>query len=83
MTEVLPNDMRSYAIKLCVILRLSVLLHRSRSTKPVPEIEADATDNSVRLVFPDEWLEEHPLTRADLKTERKHLATFNVRLEYA
>jgi exopolyphosphatase/guanosine-5'-triphosphate,3'-diphosphate pyrophosphatase len=82
MIEVLPDDMRSYAIKLCLILRLAVLLHRSRSHKPAPDVQINAAGNNVRLIFPDNWLEEHPLSKADLKVERKHLATFGIGLEY-
>jgi exopolyphosphatase/guanosine-5'-triphosphate,3'-diphosphate pyrophosphatase len=79
---VLPDDMRAYAVRLCVILRLSVLLHRSRSDKPVPHIEISATDKRIRLTFPGDWLTGHPLSRADLKAERKHLASFGITLEY-
>jgi exopolyphosphatase/guanosine-5'-triphosphate,3'-diphosphate pyrophosphatase len=83
MVEVLPDDVRDLAIKLCVILRLSVLLHRSRSEKPAPDIQVTAKDKSVKLEFPEDWLADHPLSRADLKTERKHLATFGITLEFA
>ncbi len=82
MIEVLPDDMRSYAIKLCLILRLAVLLHRSRSHKPAPDVQINAAGNNVRLIFPDNWLEEHPLSKADLKVERKHLSTFGIGLDY-
>jgi exopolyphosphatase/guanosine-5'-triphosphate,3'-diphosphate pyrophosphatase len=83
MVEVLPDDMRDYAVRLCVILRLSVLLHRSRTDKPAPEIHISASDKSIRLTFPEDWLAEHPLSRADLKTERKQLATFGITLAFA
>jgi exopolyphosphatase/guanosine-5'-triphosphate,3'-diphosphate pyrophosphatase len=82
MIEVLPDDMRSYARKLCVILRLAVLLHRSRSDKPAPDVTVHATGSSIQLTFPDGWLEEHPLSKADLKVERKHLTTFGVALQF-
>ncbi len=83
MVEVLPEEMRDYAVKLCVILRLSVLLHRSRSDKPAPEIEARGTDKRLQLSFPPDWLSEHPLSRADLKSERKQLANFGIALEFS
>ena len=81
MIEVVPDDMRSYAVKLCLILRLAVLLHRSRSHKAAPEVLINAAGNRIHLTFPDGWLEEHPLSQADLKVERKQLATFGIALE--
>ena len=83
MVDTVPEDLRDYAIRLCIILRLAVLLHRSRSEKPVPDIEVSAADKSIRIGFPDDWLAEHPLTRADLKSERKQLSNFGITLEYA
>jgi len=79
--DVLPDDVHDYAIKLCVVLRLSVLLHRSRSHKSI-DIQADATAKSIRLVLPEGWLDRHPLTRADLKAEKKRLSAFDIALEY-
>jgi len=69
-------------LKLCVVLRLSVLLQRSRSHKASPEVQVDAAEKSISLTFPSGWLDEHPLSQADLKVERKHLATFGIALEY-
>jgi len=82
MVEALPEDMRDYAVQLCVLLRLSVLLQRSRSHKASPEVRVDGADKSICLTFPQGWREEHPLSQADLKVERKHLATFGITLEY-
>jgi hypothetical protein len=36
----------------------------------------------VRLVFPPEWLAEHPLTRTDLEEERGFLAPMGIVLEF-
>jgi len=83
MVEVLPEELRDYALRLCVILRLAVLLQRSRSHKASPEIQLSATEGSIRLTFPDGWIDEHPLSQADLKVERKHLSTFGIKLEYS
>jgi len=80
--EALPAEVRDYAVKLCVILRLSVLLHRSRSHKPAPDIQVTVTDKHVNLGFPEDWLDEHALTRADLKSERKRLSAFDIALDY-
>jgi exopolyphosphatase/guanosine-5'-triphosphate,3'-diphosphate pyrophosphatase len=71
--EALPRPTRVCAIRLCVLLRLAVLLHRSRSpiTKPNPLLSADGDDLLLR--FPDGWLERHPLTRTELEEEDRRL----------
>ncbi|MEN8259167.1 MAG: exopolyphosphatase [Pseudomonadota bacterium] len=61
------------APKLAVLLRLSVLLHRSRHPKPLPELKLDFSGNTIDLTFPEKWLEDHPLTVADLEQEAKYL----------
>jgi len=60
-------------LRLCVLLRIAVLLHRSRSTVALPKIELSASDNALKITFPDQWLEQHPLTLADLEQERDYL----------
>ncbi|MGH8245116.1 MAG: exopolyphosphatase [Gammaproteobacteria bacterium] len=56
--------------RLCVLLRLAVLLNRSRTLAALPPNEITATDRRVDLRFPEGWLGEHPLTQTDLETER-------------
>ncbi|MBA2483598.1 MAG: exopolyphosphatase [Nitrosomonas sp.] len=67
---------------LCIILRLSVLLHRSRSSNPLPEIHLILTDCEVNLLFPTGWLDENPLTNADLAQEKQYLKSVNCKLTY-
>ena len=68
------------ARQLALLLRLAVILHRSHSqvTVPVPRCCMKAKD--IRLIFPAHWLEQHPLTRADLEEEARRLARRNIRL---
>jgi exopolyphosphatase/guanosine-5'-triphosphate,3'-diphosphate pyrophosphatase len=61
------------ALRLAIILRIAVLLNRHRSPRPLPRIAAAGTKKSLSIAFPPEWLEEHPLTRADLDAESKVL----------
>lgn len=56
---------------LAVLLRLSVLLHRSRTD--VPEVTVVAGRRSLEVAFPPGWLEAHPLTLADLQEESEFL----------
>jgi len=58
---------------LAILLRLAVVLHRSRNPAPVPELQLEADKQSLLLEFPPGWLEEHPLTQADLESEAGHL----------
>jgi exopolyphosphatase / guanosine-5'-triphosphate,3'-diphosphate pyrophosphatase len=67
---------------LLVILRLAVLLHRSRGPTPPPELEVSATRRKLRLTFPDGWFESHPLTRADLEHEARYLAALYLKLSF-
>jgi exopolyphosphatase/pppGpp-phosphohydrolase len=57
------------AIYLIVLLRLAVLLHRGRSAVALPNIELTARGRTLELRFPARWLNEHPLTVADLQLE--------------
>ena len=80
--EALPKAVSYCALHLCVLLRMSVLLHRSRSAinKPDPLLTID--DNVLTVTFPDDWLEQHPLTQAELKAEAKRLKPAGIKLKY-
>jgi exopolyphosphatase/guanosine-5'-triphosphate,3'-diphosphate pyrophosphatase len=67
---------------LMAILRLAVLLNRSRSDKPVPELEISASRRKLKLGFPDGWLETHPLTLADLEQEASYLGAADLKLSF-
>ncbi len=65
----LPKARRKSAFYLGLLLRLSVRLHHSRSAEPLPTIRVTADKTNLSLIFPTGWLEERPLTRADLDEE--------------
>jgi exopolyphosphatase/guanosine-5'-triphosphate,3'-diphosphate pyrophosphatase len=52
-----------------VLLRVAVLLNRSRSDSALPPIIATPTEDALALQFPGGWLDHHPLSRADLEQE--------------
>ena len=60
--------------RLALILRLAVLLHRSRTPAALPTIAVAAAAKGFSLSFPPGWLAAHPLTAADLAQEREYLA---------
>jgi exopolyphosphatase/guanosine-5'-triphosphate,3'-diphosphate pyrophosphatase len=78
----LPHGLGGPARRLCVILRLAVLLHRSRSPISKPNPILSAAGDQLGLSFPDTWLDEHPLTRLELEEEAKRLAAAGIRIEF-
>lgn len=71
------------ARQLAVILRLAVVLNRSRHNVPHPEIRIEGDERRVLLRFPERWLHEHPLTMADLQQEAEYLRSAGIRLEFS
>jgi exopolyphosphatase/guanosine-5'-triphosphate,3'-diphosphate pyrophosphatase len=69
--------------RLCVLLRLAVLLHRGRTGEQVPDVEIEAEKNNVTLHFPPGWLEQHSLSHADLDKERNYLQDAGISLEFS
>lgn len=80
MTRDLRSPHRDMAPLLCALLRLAVVLNRSRSLASVPALERPAPDR-LRLRFPPGWLETHALTREDLRVERAHQRSLGFKLE--
>ena len=64
-----------------ILLRLAVLLHRSRSPQALPKIKLKAGENSLKVKFPDGWLDEHLLTQADLAQEVDYLQAVGFTLD--
>ncbi len=65
---------------LAMLLRIAALLHRSRSDAALPLFQVNAGNKRLELVFPDGWLDEHPLTRLDLDQESTWLASVGYEL---
>jgi exopolyphosphatase / guanosine-5'-triphosphate,3'-diphosphate pyrophosphatase len=70
----LPDRLTMAAQRCAVLLRLAVLLHRSHQSVSLPEIKIKVSEKNIQLSFPKSWLNEHPLTRADLAAETDYLA---------
>ena len=77
----LPREWAQPARQLCVLLRLAVVLHRGRSRQPLPPLTLAVNQQRLELRFPAGWLDEHPLTQADLEAEAKYLKKAGFRLE--
>jgi exopolyphosphatase/guanosine-5'-triphosphate,3'-diphosphate pyrophosphatase len=75
----LPNPWNRDLPLLAIIFRLAALLHRNRHS-PRPDFEIFIQDRNIHLRFAENWLEQVPLTQADLKQEAQYLkeAKFNL-----
>ena len=71
--DALPVAWREPALRLLIILRLAVLLNRSRKAGQEIPVRANAVDNTLTVAFDADWLEANPLTIADLEREQEFL----------
>jgi exopolyphosphatase/guanosine-5'-triphosphate,3'-diphosphate pyrophosphatase len=67
-------------MKLSVLFRLAILLHRSRHPGLRIPLQVDVDGKALKLIIDAEWLAQHPLTREDLVREAEHLMTVGYRL---
>ncbi len=76
---------RRAVLRLGLLLRLAVLFHRARSplALDLDRCGIEARKGRLELVFPQGWLGEHPLTRADLEQEASYLAAIKWELSFS
>lgn len=77
----LPEKKRKRVWRLALLLRLAVLLNRSRSADLPLDTRVVVGKRSLALSFPDGWLDNNPLTLADLDREVQYLKPTGYRLE--
>lgn len=77
----LPSGLRQTYRHLCLLLRLAVIMHRSRSKTRLPAFTLKVAENRMELSFPPGWLIHHPLTRADLEQEANYLRNIDIKLK--
>ena len=78
----LPTAWHEKALRLAVVLRLAVLLNHSRKALDLPGVIARASEQSLMLYFTDGWLDDNPLTVADLRREQPMLAAADIELDF-
>ncbi|WP_296934169.1 exopolyphosphatase [uncultured Marinobacter sp.] len=66
---------------LCVLVRLAVLIQHPRNMESPPDFILTAHKDKLVLEFPAGWLDDRPLTLADLENERDYLAKQDFVLE--
>lgn len=69
----LPESWREPGLRLLIILRLAVLLNRSRKETDKPPVAIQVAKNKMTLQFDPDWLAENPLTITDLEREQGYL----------
>jgi exopolyphosphatase/guanosine-5'-triphosphate,3'-diphosphate pyrophosphatase len=74
---------RTPLLRLIVLIRLATLLNRSRSPSDLPTIRIVAGKDGLELRFPGTWLDDNPLTAADLEQERQWLRARGFELRVA
>ena len=80
--EELPKQQRRRALYLLAILRLAVRLRHVEFLEALPEFGVVAEKLSLSLGIPEGWLEEHPLTAAELEQERSALGKLDFTLSF-
>ena len=80
--KVLPRVWREPALRLAILLRLAVLLNRSRSALDLPPVTITPGDKSLLLQFDSDWLAANPLTVADLERETGYLSAVGYELGF-
>ncbi|MBS3800035.1 MAG: Ppx/GppA family phosphatase [Thioalkalivibrio sp.] len=78
----LRMDRQRSVLRMAALLRLGVLLHRSRSPDRIPLERVEASPDGVALVFANGWLDAHPLTRADLEAENEEWQSLGMSLQF-
>jgi exopolyphosphatase/guanosine-5'-triphosphate,3'-diphosphate pyrophosphatase len=79
--EALSEPLRRTALRLVLLLRLAVLLNRGRGAQAAPPVALRTRKAGYMLAFPEGWLEQNPLSLADLSEERERLLTISYELE--
>ena len=70
-------------LRLCVLLRVAVVLHRGRTDTPLPSFGVSARGRTIGLSLSRRWLQAHPLTELDLEQEAEYLSAAGIELRAA
>ncbi|MBT8421885.1 MAG: Ppx/GppA family phosphatase, partial [Gammaproteobacteria bacterium] len=81
-SDIAPKGWAERATRLAILLRLAVLFNRSRSYEFPDVLSLRASGNSLTLCLPGDWLENNPLSLADLKHEQAFLLGAGYKLEF-
>ena len=78
--KVLPKELRRPTKYLTILLRLAMVFNRGRSEEVDTIPELSVKGKVINLTLPPAWLEQHPLTGADLQKEADYLSRIDYQL---
>jgi exopolyphosphatase/guanosine-5'-triphosphate,3'-diphosphate pyrophosphatase len=81
--KLLPRAWRKSVLRLTILLRIAVLLNRSRSHVDLPTVDIEVRARSLVLRFGADWLDANPLTVADLEREVDFLHAAGYELRFS
>jgi exopolyphosphatase/guanosine-5'-triphosphate,3'-diphosphate pyrophosphatase len=71
---------RTHLLRLVVLLRLANLFKYVEQLEHLPEFRVTAKEHTIGLQFPEQWLEQHPLTAYELREEKLQLTRVGIRI---
>jgi exopolyphosphatase/guanosine-5'-triphosphate,3'-diphosphate pyrophosphatase len=71
---------RATLLRLIIILRLAFRFKYAQELEELPDITITANAQTLGIIFPEGWLEKHPLTVSELTLEQRALAKLDVTL---
>ena len=74
-------DLDMHTAKICVLLRLAVVLRRNRTDDPLVPLSLNPGHKHLLISIPKSWLSVHPLTELDLHQEAAFLKSAPIRLK--
>jgi exopolyphosphatase/guanosine-5'-triphosphate,3'-diphosphate pyrophosphatase len=77
----IPEQEHPRLLRLITILRLAARFKYVETLEQMPEFTISASEQSLSLGFPEDWLEQHPLTASELEQEQKALAKMGMTLK--
>ena len=81
--EMIPDRLLANARRSAALLRLAVLLHRSRSSEQPQGLQLRADGDRLLLQLDRRWLQSRPLLRADLEAEPEDMLGLGINLKLA
>ena len=81
--DVLPDEERDRLLRLLGLLRLATLLHRGRDDESLDALSLRIKEERITVVAPQAWLDQHPLTYAELQAEAGRQMHVDIRIESA
>jgi len=77
----LEKSEKNRLLRLISLLRLATLLHRGRHSTDLSAIKLKARDNQLQVIASQDFLDENPLTSAELTDEASRMLHVNIKLK--